>query len=125
MLFLFADRLLGDRVSAFAAAAVFALHPAHVEAVAWISAMTDLEATFFCLVAGWACATLWESSVNWNGVVRMLVVAAAFLVAALCVLRINLRVLDWQDDITLFTHSLAAQPNDFRLHDALGAAYWI
>jgi Flp pilus assembly protein TadD len=43
---------------------------------------------------------------------------------ALCVLCISLRLLDWRDDITLFTVSLAAAPNDYRLHDALGVAYW-
>lgn len=84
-----------------------------------------LPSVGFCLVAGWAWAALWQYSVHRNDAVRAAVMAAACGVAALCVLRINLRVLDWQDDITLFGHSLAAQPNDFRLHDALGAAYWI
>jgi Flp pilus assembly protein TadD len=46
-------------------------------------------------------------------------------VASLCALRISLRVLDWQDDVTLFKHSLGATPDDYRLHDALGAAYAI
>jgi len=99
--------------------------------VRWMSAYVlgerflYLPSVGFCLVAGWACAALWRSSANRNDVVRAVVVAAACLVTALCVFRIGLRVLDWQDDITLFTQSLATQPNDFRLHDALGAAYWI
>jgi tetratricopeptide (TPR) repeat protein len=84
-----------------------------------------LPSVGFCLVTGWACATLWQSSAKRNDVVRTVVIAAACLVVALCVFRIGLRVLDWQDDITLFTQSLRTQPNDFRLHDALGAAYWI
>ena len=50
MLFLFAARLFRDRGAAFATAALFALHPIHTEPVAWISAVTDLEVTFFFLL---------------------------------------------------------------------------
>ena len=53
VLFLLAERMLGDRVAAFAAAGLFALHPVHVEAVAWISAVTDLEVTLFYLLTFW------------------------------------------------------------------------
>ena len=84
-----------------------------------------LPSVGFCLVAGWACAVLWQSSLTRKSTVRTMVVAAACVVAALCVLRISLRILDWRDDVTLFKQSLAAVPDDFRLHDALGAAYAI
>lgn len=50
MLFLFTERLFRDRGAAFATAALFALHPIHVEPVAWISAVTDLQVTFFFLL---------------------------------------------------------------------------
>ena len=53
VLFLFAEELLGDRVAASAAAALFALHPVHVEAVAWISAAADLELTLLYLLTFW------------------------------------------------------------------------
>jgi tetratricopeptide (TPR) repeat protein len=45
------ERLTGDRVWAFVAGALFALHPIHTESVAWIAAVTDLEVTFFYLLA--------------------------------------------------------------------------
>ena len=32
---------------------MFALHPLHVEFVAWISAVTDLEVTFFYVFTFW------------------------------------------------------------------------
>ncbi len=53
ILFFVTLRMRRDRVLAFATAAVFALHPIHTEAVAWISAVTDLEVTFFFLVTFW------------------------------------------------------------------------
>jgi protein O-mannosyl-transferase len=84
-----------------------------------------LPSVGFCLVAGWACAVAWQSSLSRQSILRTAAVAAACLVAALCVFRISWRLLDWRDDITLYTETLAAEPDDYRLHDALGLAYWI
>ena len=53
LLFFVTTRLFGDRVLAFGAAALFALHPIHTESVAWIAAITDLELTFFFLLTFW------------------------------------------------------------------------
>ena len=50
LVFVLAERLTGDRVAAFLAGVLFALHPAHTESVAWIAAVTDLEITFFYLL---------------------------------------------------------------------------
>lgn len=52
-------RLSDSRIAALLAAVLLAVHPAHVEAVAWISARKDMLSTFFGLVAfhiyiGWA-----------------------------------------------------------------------
>jgi hypothetical protein len=44
-------RSSGSGFSAWAAAALFALHPCHTEAVSWISGRTDLLAGFFCAAA--------------------------------------------------------------------------
>ncbi len=50
LVFVLTERLTGDRVWAFVAGALFALHPIHTESVDWIAAVTDLELTFFCLL---------------------------------------------------------------------------
>jgi tetratricopeptide (TPR) repeat protein/drug/metabolite transporter superfamily protein YnfA len=50
LVFVLTERLIGDRVWAFVAATLFALHPIHTESVAWIAAVTDLELTFFYLL---------------------------------------------------------------------------
>src|SRR5262249_37917267 len=47
--FLVALALTGRRPVALAAAALFVVHPAHVEAVAWISSRKDLVAAAFAL----------------------------------------------------------------------------
>jgi len=84
-----------------------------------------LPSVGFCIVAGWACATLWQAASSRREVLRTTLLVAGCVVASLCALRISVRVLDWQDDITLFTQALAAEPGDYRCHDALGLAYWI
>ncbi len=46
-----ARHILSAPFSSFAAATFFALHPCHIEAVAWISGRTDVLAGFFCAAA--------------------------------------------------------------------------
>jgi Flp pilus assembly protein TadD len=84
-----------------------------------------LPSVGFCLVVGWVGATWWRAAWGRTTVWRAAVVATACLLAGLCALRIVTRVPLWRDDVTLLTQSLAAEPNDYRLHDALGIAYWI
>lgn len=53
LVFAVTRRLFHDRLLAFIAAALFALHPIHTEAVDWIAASTDLELALFFLLAFW------------------------------------------------------------------------
>lgn len=50
LVFVVTERITADRVWAFAAGTVFALHPIHTESVAWIAAVTDVELTVFYLL---------------------------------------------------------------------------
>ncbi len=53
VLFGLTQRLFHDQWLAFAAAAIFALHPIHTESVAWVSGITDLELAVFYLGTFW------------------------------------------------------------------------
>jgi len=53
LVFRVAVTMLRDRLAAFVAAGLFALHPVHTESVAWVAAVTDVELTFFYLLTFW------------------------------------------------------------------------
>ena len=50
LLFAVTRQLFGDRLLALVAAGLFALHPIHTEAVAWIAALPDLQLSVFFLL---------------------------------------------------------------------------
>ena len=54
LLFLFLARVTGALWPSAMVAALFALHPMHVESVAWVSERKDVLSTFFWLVTMWA-----------------------------------------------------------------------
>jgi tetratricopeptide (TPR) repeat protein len=53
LVFLVSERAYHNRHLGFVAAVIFALHPVHSESVDWIAAVTDLQLTFFYLLAFW------------------------------------------------------------------------
>jgi tetratricopeptide (TPR) repeat protein len=53
LLFLVTRRMFNDRMLAFVAAGLFAVHPIHSESVAWIAAITDIELALFYLLTFW------------------------------------------------------------------------
>jgi tetratricopeptide (TPR) repeat protein len=53
LLFLVTWRMFNDRLLAFVAAGLFAIHPIHSESVAWIAAITDIELALFYLLTFW------------------------------------------------------------------------
>ena len=83
-----------------------------------------LPSVGFCLVAGWACAARGNPGGVRNNT-RKCDGGRRLRARGAMRLRISLRVLDWWDDITFFRRALADVPGDYRLHDALGAAYGI
>jgi len=68
--------LLPNPLAAFAGALLWALHPVHVETVAWISALPDMGAAFFYLLAFWIFVRAERG--NWHFTRGHLLAAAAF-----------------------------------------------
>ena len=46
-------KLLQNELAAFAGALLWAVHPLHVEVVAWVSSIQDMGCTLFCLLGFW------------------------------------------------------------------------
>jgi hypothetical protein len=76
LLFLVFFRMTGERWKSAAVSALFALHPLHVESVAWIAERKDVLSAFFWLLTMWAYLVYVER----RGRARLLLVAAAFAV---------------------------------------------
>jgi protein O-mannosyl-transferase len=78
LVFYSGQALFRDRRIGFFSALLFAVHPVHTEAVAWIAAVPDLEATLFCLVT----FLLFARSVP-DGWRRQIPIVAAYFLALL------------------------------------------
>ncbi|GIV09475.1 MAG: hypothetical protein KatS3mg019_1566 [Fimbriimonadales bacterium] len=85
-------RLLGGRWQGLLAGALYGVHPALIESVAFVSSRYDLMATLLMLTALWLEGRL-------KGTARLLSVGIAFLLALLCkemALTLPLALLAWQ-----------------------------
>jgi len=76
VLFLVTWRMFDDRLLAFVAAGLFAVHPIHSESVAWIAAVTDIQLTLFLLLTFWFFLGLSK----WHG--RKLIFSYFFMTAS-------------------------------------------
>jgi len=71
--------MTSDRLVAFAAAALFAIHPVHTEPVAWISAVPELEVTLFLLVTFWFYLELVRGEGKSSELVKLVMVVSYIL----------------------------------------------
>ncbi|HTV55579.1 MAG TPA: tetratricopeptide repeat protein [Terriglobia bacterium] len=71
LVFVLTRHMFRDRRLAFLAAALFALHPIHTEAVDWIGAITDLELAFFFLLTFWFFLRLEDSDASPPGMLYL------------------------------------------------------
>lgn len=71
LLFGVTRRIFRNQSMAFLAAALFALHPIHTEAVDWIAAVTDLELAFFFLLTFWFFLRLGDAENTKTGLFQL------------------------------------------------------
>jgi protein O-mannosyl-transferase len=67
LVYLLSLRLLGDRITAGTASLIFGLHPAHIESVAWVSAVTEPLMGVF-VISAFLCYLRWRERREWAGV---------------------------------------------------------
>jgi len=83
-----------------------------------------LPSVGFCWLLGWGFLRLWVRA-SGRGAIWSRALATAFvLLVALCSFRIVTRNRDWQNDLTLYTKTLAACPDAFYVREFLGSTYW-
>ncbi len=80
LLFTLLQRLTGTRWRSFLVAALFALHPLHVESVAWATERKDVLSVFFGLVTVWAYIA-YAAQPGWR---RYLVMLSLFALSLMC-----------------------------------------
>ncbi len=71
LVFRIAEKLSGDRVTAFLTALIFGVHPAHIENVAWISGVTDPLMACFLLGSFYAFLNSQEHRGNSERAIRL------------------------------------------------------
>lgn len=81
LLFLALRRMTGAIWRSALVAALFAVHPLHVESVAWVSERKDVLSTFFWLLTLWAYARYAEQTASWGRYVLVVVSLALGLMA--------------------------------------------
>jgi len=79
LLFAFLARATGNQLRSACVAALFALHPLHVESVAWITERKDVLSTLFGLLSLWAYVNYAKSRSGWTFAACLLCFVASLL----------------------------------------------
>jgi hypothetical protein len=95
LVYLLAERLTKNNRIAFAGALLFAVHPVHVEAVAWVSARKDLLSTAFLLLGTLAYINKNNAPLQKRFVLPFLFLLALFSKAIAIVFPVLLLAVDW------------------------------
>jgi Flp pilus assembly protein TadD len=83
-----------------------------------------LPSVGFCWLLGWGLLRL-RARASARGAIWSRALATAFvLLVALCSFRVVTRNRDWQNDLTLYTNTLAACPDAVYVREFLGSVYW-
>lgn len=83
-----------------------------------------LPSVGFCWVVAWGWAGIWGKACRGGAAWRRALAGGMSVLAALSVVRIVTRNQDWQNDIVLYTRTLAASPEALAIRNNLGVVYW-
>ena len=83
-----------------------------------------LPSVGFCWVLAWGWTRLFAWSAQYRFPWRWVFAGTLGVMASWCMVHIVTRNLDWRDDVTLYTSTLAASPKAYYMHHNLGVAYW-
>lgn len=96
LLFLLLNRLTGRLIPSAFVAAFFAVHPTHVESVAWVSERKDLLSTLFFLLALWTYTSWVRTRARISYVLTILLFALGLMSKPMIItLPFALLLLDW------------------------------
>jgi len=100
------------------------LNPRWMAANVFTERYLYLPSVGFCwlLAIGWVY--LWQKTRERSALWRRASGGALALLGVLFILRVITRNRDWNDDVTLYTKTLAASPDSYHIHNNLGTVYW-
>ena len=84
-----------------------------------------LPSVGFCWMLAWVGMRWWKWAKERRVVWRRAMALSLAVLALLWVARIVTRNRDWQDDLTLYASTLAAEPNSWHIRNNLGYALWL
>ncbi|MGH9326979.1 MAG: tetratricopeptide repeat protein [Terriglobia bacterium] len=83
-----------------------------------------LPSAGFCWVLGWCGVTAWAASGNFSRRLQRALEAGFVALLVLSVVRVAIRNRDWNNDVRLYTRTLAQQPDAYQIRNNLGTVYW-
>ena len=115
LVFFVGSHLFGDPALGLLSALIFALHPVHVESVAWIAGVCDPQVTVFFLLSFWFFLQLEKRGVARQGIVYLGLLGTFFLGLLAKETAMVFPVL-----VTVFEHFYRADRRQTRLSQKLG-----
>jgi tetratricopeptide (TPR) repeat protein len=100
------------------------LNPRWMAANVFTERYLYLPSAGFCWLLGMAWAYLWQRTQERGAPWRRVLVGLLVLLGALFILRVVTRNRDWNNDVTLYTKTLAVSPNSYHIRNNLGTVYW-
>lgn len=83
-----------------------------------------LPSAGFCWVLGWCVVATWSAARGSSRRLQRVLEAGFAALLVLCVIRVISRNRDWNNNVRLYTRTLAQQPDAYQIRNNLGTIYW-